>query len=496
MHVRRACLDHSRDLLAAAERVVRDEGFPNIAYHLAILALEEIGKAGMIACRAVVRGRRDIDWMDDKFGDHVWKLQWAVWSPVLSSGRIDPNDFTEARRFALSTHSRRMAGLYVKLADDGSEWTSPRDAVRLEHATSLIDLARVRLELEEARGELSMDQLNEDLEWFLNTVGEETGAKRIFSKPFIAKHEELKGDTRAWVAWARGEFGKIAAEEQAHLQRELARSPATPSASKPKWVMRIRVHTPSHSVRPKVLNYWNSRMPWIKLSAAPPKKSELLLELTLHDSISIERLYDGGLSLSKLCLAALNIGSLGFFWYELPQQTSRYFESVRDLDAPSMNVAMGRSRGLVESWEKRALSERNLRHALQCMAMFGPLSEAIAKPIFEPYLHGLALLSKSDIHLSCENLARDEFIKSLHAAVQHFGRWDGNPDTLVASVHEALEEIMPEVEHRDAVLRVVVAPHQTEEGALADAISAKRLTDLYLVLVADRLWSERISQAA
>jgi hypothetical protein len=64
LKIRGACLDHARDLVAAAERVIRDRGFPNIAYHLAILALEEIGKAGMVSCRAVVGGRRDTDWMD------------------------------------------------------------------------------------------------------------------------------------------------------------------------------------------------------------------------------------------------------------------------------------------------------------------------------------------------------------------------------------------------------------------------------------------------
>ena len=64
--------------------------FPNVAYHLAILALEEIGKGGMIASRAAVGTVRDTDWIEKKFDDHVWKLQWAVWSPALSGGRIDP----------------------------------------------------------------------------------------------------------------------------------------------------------------------------------------------------------------------------------------------------------------------------------------------------------------------------------------------------------------------------------------------------------------------
>ena len=38
-----ACVDHARALLASA-RAVLGEGHPNIAYHLAALTLEEIGR--------------------------------------------------------------------------------------------------------------------------------------------------------------------------------------------------------------------------------------------------------------------------------------------------------------------------------------------------------------------------------------------------------------------------------------------------------------------
>ena len=52
---RRLCLDHAGDLVAGAERVLgNDNAYSNIAYHLAILAMEEIGKAGMLASRAVI----------------------------------------------------------------------------------------------------------------------------------------------------------------------------------------------------------------------------------------------------------------------------------------------------------------------------------------------------------------------------------------------------------------------------------------------------------
>src|SRR5205085_8287918 len=99
--LRALCLEHAADLVSSAERVL-ENGFANIAYHLAVLALEEIGKAGLIMSRAITAGSRDSEWIDKKLGDHIWKIQWAVWSVGFSGKRIDPKEFEEARRFARS----------------------------------------------------------------------------------------------------------------------------------------------------------------------------------------------------------------------------------------------------------------------------------------------------------------------------------------------------------------------------------------------------------
>lgn len=115
---RQLCLDQARDLIASAERLLPgDGGYPNIAYHLAILAMEEIGKAGMLGTRAVVKGTLDSGWMDKRLDNHVWKLMWGVWSPSLS-GKIEPKAFEEARQFAERTHARRMAGVLSNYTDD------------------------------------------------------------------------------------------------------------------------------------------------------------------------------------------------------------------------------------------------------------------------------------------------------------------------------------------------------------------------------------------
>ncbi len=65
-------LDHAGDLIAAADRVLRsDDGYPNIAYHLGILALEEIGRAGILA-QSMVAGRIGANRMEQRLDDHVF----------------------------------------------------------------------------------------------------------------------------------------------------------------------------------------------------------------------------------------------------------------------------------------------------------------------------------------------------------------------------------------------------------------------------------------
>ena len=321
---RRLCLDHASDLIAGAERVLgNDNAHPNIAYHLAILAMEEIGKAGMLASCAVVGAALHGERLERRLGDHVFKLMWAVWSPSMSDGKIDPKDFEDARQFAQSTHARRIAGLYVDHTDDNSS-VPPGEAVLLDHATSILNLAKARLALELEREALVPDERNEELEWYLDTLSDGVGKERLFSRPFIQKHEEFGGDTRAWLRWAREEFAKIAAEEQEHLQRELSRQTGESGEGKPKWLMKVRLQTPSHSLRQKALNYWNDRMEAVKLQLAGNKKNELLLEMTINDSVTLDRLFDAGLSLSKLYIAMLNIGTCGFFWYELSGQAQIY----------------------------------------------------------------------------------------------------------------------------------------------------------------------------
>jgi AbiV family abortive infection protein len=485
-------LDHADDLIAAAERVLAgDNGYPNIAYHLGILAMEEIGRAGILA-QAMVAGRIGARRNEQRLDDHVFKLMHAVWTPAFNGGKIDPKDWEDARAFAQSTHARRMAGLYADHEPDDGASAPPRDSVQLGHAISIVGLAKARLALQRAEG-VPSGETNEELEWYLDTVSDDLGRKRLFSKPFIAKYEEFEGDTRAWVTWAQAEFERISAEEHALLQREFAREITDADKGVPKWKIKIRLHSTSHSMRPAALNYWNQRIDGVKFIPISSDKQQLRMEMTLPGAVTLDSVFDAGLSVSKLYIAAISVGSGGVFWYELTTQGVKYFESLREVQAPDAEVEIEtKRRGLALEWAegKRkylALEESHMENAIRFLAVFAPLSNEEARPILGPYLRGMTMLVKSDIHLSLERQAQQDFLKTIRAAMRQFKDWDGEEDTFISSLHRVLSDVMPE-QHREQLFGHLMRPDATEEELQTDAVNTKRVADVYLSVVAWRLW--------
>jgi AbiV family abortive infection protein len=501
---RALCLEHALDLVSSAERVRGDDNaLLNIMYHLAILALEEIGKAGMLGARASVGEKLHGDKLVQRMDDHVYKLMWAVWSPSMESGKLDPRDFEEARRFAERTHARRLAGLYVDHTAVNA--SAPRDAVLADHATSVLDLARTRLEFENARGTPELEPHSEDLEWYLATVSDELGAKRLFSKPFLDKHEEFAGNARAWIQWARQQFSDIAAQEKEHLKRELARQPGHAEHRKPKWLMKVILKTPSHVFRQKTLNHWNDRIEPVKLRIGGTKGRDLLLEMSINDSVTLEQLFDVGLAASKRYAIMLSIGCAGIFWYELSDLTETYYESIRDLDAPGLVPHILRPQGLAREWAtmrpdgvKRdgvPLETQHLDNATKCLAAFGPMPDHEAAPIFGPYLQGLTLLCKSDMNLSLEVQARALFLGALRHAMSHFQDWNGAEAEFVNALSHVVTPVVPEPEQREILLASLTGD-ASNANVVFDAVAVKRILDLYLLIVAVRLWPEFVKSAA
>src|SRR5438105_80878 len=83
----RGSLEHSGDLLKAA-RTLFDAGQPHFAYHLALLALEEIGKLEVVLMGRVGTEEEDEAFRSKFLDDHVGKIFWAFWGPSFGSDVI------------------------------------------------------------------------------------------------------------------------------------------------------------------------------------------------------------------------------------------------------------------------------------------------------------------------------------------------------------------------------------------------------------------------
>jgi hypothetical protein len=120
-------------------------------------------------------------------------------------------------------------------------------------------------------------------------------------------------------------------------------------------------------VRPKILSTWIKRIDWIKLLPVPEKKDQLLVEFILGDNIPIEALCFFGWGVARHFVSALNIGTMGFWWWRMPQHINRYYESLEDLDT-KRQIAVERAPSLKIDWGRnRVLSDEDLGRVTACL---------------------------------------------------------------------------------------------------------------------------------
>ena len=478
---RRLCLEQAGHFIAAADRLGGGPDFPNIVYHLSLLALEEVGKASLLGARMVSLGRSDGYWLDKSLDNHRRKLQWAIWSPMA---RIDPADFEAARQFAERAHAMRLASLYV---DPKAEVTEPppADVVSPEAAAEALVLARGRLDYEVERV-AQQGEADELVEWFLDAMADPELSRVILSPGNIAKYTELANRPREWIQGVREEMERSDRELRALAEAELKRPPAAKGEEKPRWRANLTIYTPSHSLRAKALTRWNERFDTVKLLWTG-KKDSCTLQITLHDNLPVSALHGRLASLSKLVLSCLSIATIGYFWFEPPGFEKEMFKGVEDLENRALvNIDIGQS--FWGTGRAVALDDEMINRAVTCMMAFMPLPEAEAAPIFSHYFHGLAFIAKSDVYYNMDQTARMAFAASLFEALRAHGGWNGTQEDIDPKLHASFAEIVPDRENREQLFKALTIQGDPSEASLANLRTAKQVADLYLNLVAKRTW--------
>jgi hypothetical protein len=279
---------------------------------------------------------------------------------------------------------------------------------------------------------------------------------------------------------------------------EMQRKPAEGEAGwENKFEVKIRLKSASHSIRQNQFKFWNDGIDKIKLNGGG--KDELVVTLYIPKRVATQDLWNMGWQNTYVFLTALNIGTLGFFWWYLPVYISRYFEKIRDVEHDS-EVLIDRLPMLKVVWPHQALKVADLNNV---SIVFGFIGQANQKQ-FESthrYFRNLALLAKNDIFFQFEGTLFIEFIFSLKDAMLAYGDWDGKPETAEASIVGFYDTTVSSPEFTAMVKDFLqIADHMIANKmapralTLDDVIRAKMVFDVYIRAKAQRAYIEEVEK--
>jgi len=473
LHAMEAWKSHAKDLYEGA-KLLREKGFPNVAYHLATLTLEELGKAQLIGMQSFAKEDAD-SWYRNQMGDHVKKLFWALWGDVFGK-RPDRQELEQIRGTATIIHNNRLKGLYVDVTED---LVAPRDAVSDETLAPLMTLAEAKLALQPSVWGVEYKQDDLDLlSWFSNVTDDPDKRRFIFSQESFDKMASV--GPKEWLTWIRDEVQKSSAHATATLREEMKRGFIEgEEGQQEKWELKIRLFSQSHSIRPKLLNHWNDKVTWLKLYPINGKKDQLEAIIKIPKFITFQAVYYVGFGYSNLLLASLNIASGGLFWWHQPKNLATFFESLLDLEH-QMTGKIGRVPELKLGWPHAVLDTEILD---QAMALFSMMpqpneppdnSEALAN-----YLAGVGLLAKTDVFLQFELQSYGAFLASAKAALRLY-RNDLGPE-FPADVQDLLSFLNVDnafkKKHADLIARYGAHTARQVDVTLSEVAEMKRICD-------------------
>lgn len=230
------------------------------------------------------------------------------------------------------------------------------------------------------------------------------------------------------------------------------REPRGKEAAKPKWQVRVVLHSASHTYSKRAARVWNDRVEWIKLVKVDNHPRDIAVEFTFGAGLHISGLWPAAWECSRGVAAALSIGAMGAIWFEVPKFTAKFYEQIRDLETPG-EVGVEPRPKLEFRWHDGPLDERMMGHALNCMLLYFRSKDTPMMAAFEHYVQGLTLLGRSDLLLRLERNAFSEFFETLMSGLKALGTWDGNGDGREAfdsHVSKVMREEKDRIDYFDA----------------------------------------------
>ena len=250
--------------------------------------------------------------------------------------------------------------------------------------------------------------------------------------------------------------------------------------------MTIRLRSWSHSIRQKPLTDWNKGVDKIKLYKGNGN-SELLVKFILPKKITIQQIWSAGMNNSLLLVTAINIGTVGFFWWYVPEFVSSYAYNVMDLENKA-KMGMERTPALKVSWGNQALTSENLTQVSIVFSYIASLRDEAQFAPYRRYWKTLALMAKNDIFFQFEGNLLGEFHLVLSEAMASNGDWDGNEDNYLAAVEKMMDGFkagadffVKEIHDLIGVAKMTMkGENKTRPITLDDVLKLKAACDLLL----------------
>ncbi|MFL6390280.1 MAG: AbiV family abortive infection protein [Terriglobales bacterium] len=482
----KSCLRNAEELLQAAKaaHVAQANGS---AYHLAALALEEIGKSTLVL---IARSNKEekADRYYDTAEDHEKKLFWALWAPTLNSGDVSGKQIQDFQGLAREIHQRRLSAIYVDAK------TGNRLAVAPKRVEELISIAESRIGMEKFSKYGEPDENTKaTFAWFERAAADKNLVQSlIFTRSSFDKLKELNGNVKEWIDWLRGVAEESEQEAKELLQRELKRArPEESEQLQPKWKIRIKLYSDSHSIRSAALTAWNKGVDFIKLHRADT--NAMFVEFTVPKGIHANGLYTAGYVNAVRFVVALNMGSLGLFYWYLPTFVSRYYESVTDIEN-SRRLEMDLNPGVKIDWGKsNPLGTQELNNSAIVYSYMARFSGDQLRAV-DHYLRGLAFLCKSDVFFQLTHGAIQAFFVTLRELMRLNLDWDGM-EPFKTAIQRTLKEFIESMPDMLRVLDLAESVEKRTEGAtvtMQETFMMKALCDLYVIGKAQKALNKHI----
>ncbi len=213
-----------------------------------------------------------------------------------------------------------------------------------------------------------------------------------------------------------------------------------------------------------------------------------------------QMVWESGMQSSYLLAIALNIGTMGFFWWYLPTFVSKYAESVVDIEEEA-DVIIERAPQLKLSWGNQALRSEDLTNVSLVFSHMAMLRDERQQAPYKRYFRALALMAKNDIFFQFEPNLLVEFALVLKEAMTVYGDWDGNIESFNGAIDAAFQPLGASTEFVAMITDLTRLATMTNQGqnktqpiTLDEVAKMKIGCDAYLRLKAAQAMQKRIAE--